>query len=270
MAGTLVAAFALVLAGALPAAAADSDDILSGLNSARASAGKPALARNASLDSVALGWANQMAAANAMSHNPNAGAQIPAGWTSWGENVANGFPTGSATNAGWTASPGHYANMLGDFTDVGIAFVPAGGTTWAVEVFARYPATAVSSQTAPVAAQTAPQPAAPQPAAPAPAAPQPAAPAPAAPAAPAEPAQAAPASPGETAQPSAADAQSSKTTVDDGASVSSAPRPSSSRQTPTAGAADDSLWAGLAAVPLALGVYLVLRRRRRPVPTARG
>ena len=260
MAGTLVAAFALVLAGALPAAAADSDDILSGLNSARASAGKPALARNASLDSVALGWANQMAAANAMSHNPNAGAQIPAGWTSWGENVANGFPTGSATNAGWTASPGHYANMLGDFTDVGIAFVPAGGTTWAVEVFARYPATAVSSQTAPVAAQTAPQPAAPQPAAPAPAAP----------ATPAEPDQAAPASPGETAQPSAADAQSSKTTVDDGASVSSAPRPSSSRQTPTAGAADDSLWAGLAAVPLALGVYLVLRRRRRPVPTARG
>ena len=144
---TVLAAIALVLAFASPAAASETDDIYSGLNSARAAAGTSALAHNEALDSVALAWANQMAANNAMSHNPNTGAQIPAGWSGWGENVAYGFATGAATGVGWTNSPGHYANMVGDFTDVGIAFVSAGGTTWAVEVFAKYSSTpaAVSS-----------------------------------------------------------------------------------------------------------------------------
>lgn len=141
----LITAAAMFFAVASPAAAAETSDIYSGLNSARASAGEAALAHNASLDAVALAWANQMAANNAMSHNPDTGNQIPAGWTGWGENVAHGFPTGAATNAGWIASPEHYANMVGDFTDVGIAFVSAGGSTWAVEVFAEYPTTAAAA-----------------------------------------------------------------------------------------------------------------------------
>ena len=170
MLGAVIAGVALVFAVAAPASAAETDDIYAGLNAERASAALPGLAHNVSLDSVALAWANQMAANNAMSHNPSTGSQIPSGYTGWGENVATGFPTGSATNAGWTASPGHYANMIGDFTDVGIAFVAAGGTTWAVEVFAKYGGTATTSTattttaattstavaTTPIAAETAP------------------------------------------------------------------------------------------------------------------
>jgi hypothetical protein len=158
LAARAVAILVALVVVAAPAAAAsaesvDSNDIYSGLNSARAAAGKGALAHNASLDAVALGWANQMAADNAMSHNPNTGSQIPAGWSSWGENVAHGFATGAATNVGWTNSPSHYANMIGDFTDIGIAFVSAGGTTWAVEVFGKYATTAASVSTQVVTAE---------------------------------------------------------------------------------------------------------------------
>jgi len=35
-------------------------------------------------------------------------------------------------------SPGHRANIMGDFTDIGIAFLTINGTTWAVENFAKY------------------------------------------------------------------------------------------------------------------------------------
>ena len=146
---TVLAAFVALVSIATPAAAADDDagEIFSGLNSARSAAGVPALVHNASLDAVALAWAGQMAANGAMSHNPDTGSQIPAGWSGWGENVAYGFATGAATNAGWTGSPSHYENMVGDFTDIGIAFVAAGGTTWAVEVFADYPSAAVAAST---------------------------------------------------------------------------------------------------------------------------
>jgi len=152
IAAIAVAAIVALLALAPPAAAAattadDTGEIFAGLNAARASAGKGALAPNASLDAVAVAWAGRMAADGAMTHNPNTGTQIPAGWNGWGENVAHGFATGSATNVGWTDSPEHYANMMGDFTDVGIAFVVAGGTSWAVEVFADYPATAAAAST---------------------------------------------------------------------------------------------------------------------------
>jgi len=156
IAGLVVFAAVVSPAAAASAASTDTADIYSGLNSARASAGKSALAHNASLDAVALAWAKQMAANKAMSHNPDTGSQIPAGWTGWGENVAHGFPTGAATNDGWIASPEHYANMVGDFTDVGIAFVAAGGSTWAVEVFAAYPTTAAAASSVLAPAVTAP------------------------------------------------------------------------------------------------------------------
>jgi len=152
----VLAAAALLLGSAAPAAAGEADDIHSGLNQARAESGLGALNRNASLDAAALGWANQMAANGAISHNPGVSGQIPAGWSAVGENVAQGQPTGSAMNSAWSDSPGHRANMLGGYSDVGIAFVSAGGTTWGVEVFALY-----GQVPAPVAAPRAGNPAAP-------------------------------------------------------------------------------------------------------------
>lgn len=138
----LVAGLALVVAAAGPARAADTDDILSGLNSARATAGLAPVVRDSRLDTVAAGWADRMAAAGTLSHNPDVGTQIPAGWSGYGENVAHGYATGDDVTAGWTASPDHYANMVGAYTSVGIAFLSAGGSTWAVEVFADYPGAA--------------------------------------------------------------------------------------------------------------------------------
>jgi len=155
----VLAAAALLLGSAPPAAAGEADDIHSGLNQARAESGLGALNRNASLDAVALGWANQMAANGAISHNPGVSGQIPAGWSAVGENVAQGQPTGSAMNSAWSNSPSHRANMLGGYSDVGIAFVSAGGTTWGVEVFALYgqvPAPVAAPRTGTPAAPAAP------------------------------------------------------------------------------------------------------------------
>ena len=168
--GVLVATALIVAPVATPPAhASESGTIHSLLNQGRAGAGLGPLARNAALDQVALNWANQMAANGAMSHNPNVGSQIPGGWSRWGENVARGYPSGAAMYDGWWNSPGHKANMLGDYTDVGIAFVQANGSTWGVQVFAKYGASVPAPAPAPAPSPPpVPAPAAPPPAAPAP------------------------------------------------------------------------------------------------------
>ncbi|MFN3708237.1 CAP domain-containing protein [Microcella sp.] len=179
LAGLLLAAALIVAPGAAtPAHASEAGTIYSLLNQARGGSGLGPLARNAALDQVALNWANQMAADGRMYHNPNYSTQIPSGWSRAAENVAQGFPTGAAMHDGWWGSPGHRANMLGDFTDVGVAFIQAGGTTWGVQVFAKYGSSVPAP--APAAPPTAPAPPPSNPApAPAPAqAPPPPAPAP--------------------------------------------------------------------------------------------
>ena len=116
--------------------------LFSALNGARAAAGLPALAYNASLASVAQSWSAGMATSG-MAHNPSVSAQIPAGWTTGGENVAfaGGYPDLAGTiHTNWMNSPGHRANILrGAFTQVGIGYhVDAAGTAWATQVFATY------------------------------------------------------------------------------------------------------------------------------------
>jgi uncharacterized protein YkwD len=163
-----VAALGLGLFGALgapqPASAFDEGTIHSLVNQSRAGSGLGALTLNASLSQVAANWAGQMAANGAMTHNPNYSAQIPGGWTKAAENVAQGYPSGSAVHTGWMNSPGHRANILGDFTDVGIAHISSGGTTWSVEVFAKYGASVPAPQPAPQPAAVAPPAPAPAPA----------------------------------------------------------------------------------------------------------
>ena len=125
-----------------PAYAAETDTIFSSTNSARSTNGLGSLKSNTSLNSVAQTWAQQMAANQSMTHNPNVGSQIPAGWKSYGENVAMGYPTGTATVEGWMNSTGHRANILGSFSDIGVGwFVDGNGVTWAVQVFATYTST---------------------------------------------------------------------------------------------------------------------------------
>ena len=141
------------------ASASDADSIANLVNQARANAGLPGLIHNPAMDSVAVNWANQMSASNHMGHNPNYSSQIPSGWTRVGENVAMGQPTPSAMHAAWMNSPGHRANILGDFTDIGIAFVTVNGTTWGVEDFGKYAGHTRSPAPAPAPAPIASAPA---------------------------------------------------------------------------------------------------------------
>lgn len=153
----ILAILLVPVAAAGPASAAEAETIHGLVNQARWDNGQQGLIRNADMDAVALAWAKKMAASSTMSHNPNYSSEIPAGWRSAGENVAQGYRTAQAMHDGWMASPGHRENILGAFTDVGIAFYSSGGTTWGVQVFATYPGHTTPS--APVAAAPAPAPA---------------------------------------------------------------------------------------------------------------
>lgn len=134
----LIAVVVLPLATASPASAAPADTIHSLVNQARWGAGQRGLIRNSAMDTVALNWAKQMVVNNTLSHNPNYSTQIPSGWNKAGENVAQGHSAAQAMHDGWMASSPHRANILGSFTDIGIAFYESGGTTWGVQVFANY------------------------------------------------------------------------------------------------------------------------------------
>ncbi|WP_157155630.1 CAP domain-containing protein [Diaminobutyricimonas sp. LJ205] len=151
----LLLAFGALFISAPPAHASETGTIHSLVNQARAAEGLGALNRNSAMDQVAANWANQMAANGTLSHNPNYSDQIPGGWTRSAENVAQGHPTGAAMQAGWMNSSGHRANILGDYTDVGIAFINAGGTTWGVQVFGKYGASAAAPAPAPAPEQAA-------------------------------------------------------------------------------------------------------------------
>ena len=133
-----VLAAGLAVSNSPPAFAAGESTILSMVNQSRGAAGLGPLTLSSSVSSVANAWALQMAANGAMTHNPNYADQIPSGWSRAGENVARGWSTPTAVEDAWMDSPGHRANILGDFTHIGISFITSGGTTWAVQNFGKY------------------------------------------------------------------------------------------------------------------------------------
>lgn len=175
IASTMLVSSFMIFSSALPASGAGEGTILSLVNQARASSGLGPLKLNGSMSAVSTAWANQMAANGAMTHNPSYSSQIPGGWSKAAENVAWNYSSPTAVHIGWMGSAGHRANILGDYTDIGIAFVSINGETWAVENFAKYGASVPPP--APPAAPLAPPPAPPAP----PSAPAPPAPAPPAP-----------------------------------------------------------------------------------------
>lgn len=162
-----------------PAVAQMTQRVVDDTNAVRAEQGLPALVRDSRLDKVAADWARQQFENGAMSHNPNYSTQIPPGWQRAGENVGKGYTYTQIVPA-WKASSSHYANLVNDYTSVGVGYYEQDGRRYWSQVFAKYPGVA-------------------QPAQPAPAQPAPAQPAPTQPA----PAQPAPSSPPASPQPSA-------------------------------------------------------------------
>ena len=100
--------------------ASPATDLASATNSARIAAGLPALTVNAELTAVAQGWANHLAAAAELSHNPALRTQVT-NWNVLGENVgvAGDIPT---VQAAFMASAPHKANILNtSYTQMGVA-----------------------------------------------------------------------------------------------------------------------------------------------------
>ena len=152
----IVTALAGSAAFAGAASASPAGDLAAATNTARASAGLAPLSVNAQLSAVAQAWANKLAAANVLSHNPALQAQV-SNWTVLGENVgmAGDVPT---VQAAFMASPHHKANILDPrYTQMGVgsatSIYPSCGcpVLWVVVDFRR-PATA-SAATTPVAPQ---------------------------------------------------------------------------------------------------------------------
>ena len=160
--GALIAAIAVVagaLAAPLPAQAAAAvsaqtvvAQVLSDTNALRAAGGLPPLIHNPAMDSVAATWTAHMAATGDFAHNPNYSTQIPSGWTGAAENIAAGYSYLQVVQA-WHNSPGHYANIMGSSTDIGIGYaVASNGQTYFTEDFGTYKghsATAILSSPAP-------------------------------------------------------------------------------------------------------------------------
>jgi hypothetical protein len=156
-------ATALVGSAALasPAFASPASDLGVATNAARASDGLPALALNAQLTAVAQAWANQLAAANVLSHNPALRGQV-SNWSVLGENVgmAGDVPT---VQSAFMASQPHRANILDPrYTQMGVgsatSIYPSCGCTvlWVVVDFRRpTTVTALAPKAAPAPAKAA-------------------------------------------------------------------------------------------------------------------
>ncbi|DBA05299.1 TPA: hypothetical protein N0F65_007461 [Lagenidium giganteum] len=104
------------------AAGSFQEQLLDAVNKERANAGLPALCSNFKLDAAAQKHSEDMAAHNFMDHTGSDkstmttrvdGVQFQ--WSNLGENVAAGQQTVEDVMKSWMDSPGHKANILGNF-----------------------------------------------------------------------------------------------------------------------------------------------------------
>jgi hypothetical protein len=120
----------------------DIKTIFDGTNAIRKAASAPALKYDVRITVVSYDWSASMAQKNQMAHNPNYSKQIPSKWTRAGENVAYACGYGSKSAQvivdNWKASPGHYSNLIGDFTSIGIGVYWDGNCMWATQNFGKY------------------------------------------------------------------------------------------------------------------------------------
>lgn len=116
------------------------------INAERAERGMGRLSVNLQLTGVARGWTDRMAAAGKMSHNPDVASQVEGDWTRLGENVGYSTLRGAAPqdlvdrlHVAFMNSPGHRANVLGEFNQVGVGVRMTGDTMWVTVNFMKSP-----------------------------------------------------------------------------------------------------------------------------------
>jgi uncharacterized protein YkwD len=107
-------------------------------NAVRKSQKKADLQASKALNDLARRWSEQQARESRMHHNPRLASEVPAGWKRVGENVAAGFSHQSVVQ-GWRNSPGHFGNMVGNYTHIGIGVgYDSLGRPYYTQVFAEY------------------------------------------------------------------------------------------------------------------------------------
>lgn len=137
------------------------EGVLAQVNAERAARGGAPLAWHVAAANAAYGHSGWMMANNLVSHEEPPGCTVAAvpqcfvqrlaaqgltlgvDYSGAGENVAGGQPTAQDVMCGvssWMLSAGHCANILGDFTHIGIAAVQGGplGVYW-TQVFLKIP-----------------------------------------------------------------------------------------------------------------------------------
>ena len=150
---------ALAIVGLGASAVADSGSeqgFLSAINSTRSSAGLGSLTMEGGLQSHARRHTADMIAADEIYHSSSAELQAAAGsgWEKLGENVGRGGSVESLHQA-FLDSPGHKANILGDYNYVGIGTdTSANGVLYVTVVFMKKggsstPTTTTTTTTAP-------------------------------------------------------------------------------------------------------------------------
>ncbi|KAJ2006187.1 hypothetical protein GGI04_001954 [Coemansia thaxteri] len=101
------------------------NQMLSQVNSIRAEVGKGPLQLDSRLNTMAQDHSNYQDSISQMTHDDSAGSlgqrcsDVGLEWQGVAENVAWNYPDVSAVVTGWKNSPGHYQNMIGDYTVVG-------------------------------------------------------------------------------------------------------------------------------------------------------
>jgi hypothetical protein len=129
------------VASALPSTVDAETQFLTLLNQERANNNLAPLVRDPGLDQVARSWSTQMDHDNRLYHRTDLAAQIAAvepKWQRGGENVGTGGDIQQLHDA-FVASPGHFANIIGDWNRVGVGVVIDGNRIWVTFNFLQGP-----------------------------------------------------------------------------------------------------------------------------------
>ena len=135
-------AAAIAIVGALLLSACGTSNqtkVLRMTNSARRATGRHGYVANQAAMVKAQRWARHMASTGVVEHTGGGTSMDTSGLPGWcgvGENVGRG-PTTSNIHSAWMRSPGHRANILGNYDHAGTGVVRKGRTVYAVEIFYR-------------------------------------------------------------------------------------------------------------------------------------
>jgi uncharacterized protein YkwD len=102
--------------------------VIASVNASRKAAGLGAVSGNGTLAAIAAAHSSDQAANSQMSHTGSDGSSLGQrmarggyGASAYGENVAAGYGSAESVMKGWMNSAGHKANILGNYTQIGVA-----------------------------------------------------------------------------------------------------------------------------------------------------